>query len=133
MKNILLVEDDKFIIDIYTRKLKKAGFSVEIARDGEEALRKVKSIKPDLLILDIVLPNIDGWEIIKRIKKDKKLKDLKIVALTNLQRGEDIERGKSLGITGYFVKAHYTPSQIVEEIKNVMSQSPDRTNDSGTS
>jgi len=122
MRKILLVEDDEFIIDIYKQKLEQDGFSVEVAQDGEEALRKVKSIKPDLLILDIVLPNIDGWEIIKSIKKDEELKGLKIIALTNLKQKEDIKRGQSLGITGYFVKANYTPSQIVKEVKKIMEQ-----------
>ena len=120
MKKILLVEDDKFIIDIYTQKFQEAGFSVEVAEDGEEALKKVKSTKPDLLILDIVLPNIDGWEIIKQVKKNPEFKDLKIVALTNLKQEEDMKKGKALGIAGYFIKAHFSPSQIVEEIKKII-------------
>jgi len=78
MKKILLVEDDPFLIDIYTQKLKKAGFKVEVAKDGEAALRMVQEKKPDLLLLDIVLPEIEGWEILRKIKEDAKLCDLKV-------------------------------------------------------
>ncbi|GAI48636.1 unnamed protein product, partial [marine sediment metagenome] len=78
MKTILLVEDDPFLIDIYTTKFKEAGFSVEVARDGEEGLRKLLSNeeKFDLLVLDIVLPQIDGWEILRKIKNQKSKTEL---------------------------------------------------------
>jgi len=121
MKRILLVEDDTFLIDIYTTKLKESGFSVEIAIDGDEALRKMREKKkPDLLLLDIVLPRIDGWEILEKIKTELKLKDLKIIILSNLGQKEEVEKGLKLGATKYLIKAHYTPSEIVEEIKKVL-------------
>jgi len=121
MKRILLVEDDTFLIDIYTTKLKESGFSVEIAIDGDEALRKMREEKkPDLLLLDIVLPHIDGWEILEKIKTELKLKDLKIIILSNLGQKEEVEKGLKLGATKYLIKAHYAPSEIVEEIKKVL-------------
>lgn len=121
MKRILLVEDDTFLIDIYTTKLKESGFSVEIAIDGDEALRKMREKKkPDLLLLDIVLPRIDGWEILEKIKTESKLKDLKIIILSNLGQKEEVEKGLKLGATKYLIKAHYTPSEIVGEIKKVL-------------
>jgi len=123
MKSILLVEDDPFVIDIYTKKLKMAGFSVRTARDGEEALRKLKEKKPDLLILDIVLPNIDGWELLGKIKGNEGLKDLKVVVLSNLSEKIDVEKGLEFGIVGYFIKAYYTPTQVVKEIKKILKPS----------
>jgi len=123
MKSILLVEDDPFVIDIYTKKLKMAGFSVRTARDGEEALRKLKEKKPDLLILDIVLPNIDGWELLGKIKGKEELKDLKAVVLSNLSEKIDVEKGLEFGIAGYFIKAYYTPTQVVKEIKKILKPS----------
>lgn len=120
MKQILLVEDDPFLIDIYTTKLKEAGFSVEVAVDGEEALRKAKGKKPALIVLDIVLPQIDGWEILKKIKSSPELKNLKVIILSNLGQKEEVERGITLGATKYMIKAHYTPSQVVKEIKKVL-------------
>jgi DNA-binding response OmpR family regulator len=127
MKSILLVEDDPFLVDIYTTKLKEAGFEVEIANDGEESLRMIKqnnlqrtSLWPDLLLLDIVLPRIDGWEILREIKKDDKLKDLKVMILSNLGQKSEVEKGLEMGATKYLIKAHYTPSEVVEEIKRIL-------------
>jgi len=132
MKQILLVEDDPFLIDIYTTKLKESGFKLEIADNGEEALKKIrkrnaanfekkkkKNLWPDILILDIVLSRIDGWQVLQEIKKDEKLKDLKIIVFTNLGQKEEVEKGLRLGATKYLVKAHYTPSELVEEIEKI--------------
>ena len=118
-KSILLVEDDPFLIDIYTTKLKESGFAVEVASDGESALRKIKEKEPPLVILDIVLPQLDGWEILRQIKSDPKLKNIKIIILSNLGQKEEVEKGVSLGATKYLIKAHYTPSQVVEEVKQI--------------
>lgn len=120
MKSILLVEDDLFLIDIYTSKLKAAGFEIDIAEDGGAALRKIEEKKPDLLVLDIVLPHIDGWEVLKKIKTEMKLKDLKVLILSNLGRKDEVEKGMALGATKYLIKAHYTPSEVVEEIKKIL-------------
>lgn len=122
MKTILLTEDDLFLIDIYSTKLREAGFEVEIARDGEECLAKIKEKKPDVLVLDIVLPQIDGWEILKEIKEDRNLKDLKVIVFSNLGQKKEVEEGLRLGATRYLIKAHYTPSQVVEEIKKVLKK-----------
>ena len=142
-KTILLIEDDPFLIDIYTTKLKEASFFIEVAEDGEEALRKIKDynppsppttsngggqatqkgkkhIWPDLVVLDIVLPHIDGWEILKEIRESLNLKDLKVIILSNLGQKEEVEKGLSLGATKYLIKAHYTPTEIVEEIKKII-------------
>ncbi len=120
MKKILLIEDDPFLIDIYTTKLKEAGFSTEVAVDGEETIRKMKEKKPDLVILDIILPKIDGWAILKKIKSEPKLKNLKVIILSNLGQKEEVKKGMDLGAVKYLIKAHYTPSQVVEEIKKII-------------
>jgi DNA-binding response OmpR family regulator len=120
MKKILLVEDDPFLIDIYKTKLKESGFSVEVADDGEDALRKVKDKKPALVVLDIVLPQIDGWEILRKIKSETKLKNLKVIILSNLGQKEEVEKGIKMGAAKYLIKAHYTPTQVVEEIKKLL-------------
>jgi DNA-binding response OmpR family regulator len=121
MKNILLVEDDPFLIDIYTTKFKEAGFSVKVASDGKEGLRKLNEEKFDLLVLDIVLPQIDGWEILKKIKSNQNLKDLKVVVLSNLGQKGEVEKGIKLGATKYLIKAHYTPTEVVKEIKKIQT------------
>ena len=122
MKSILLIEDDPFIVDIYSKKLKEAGFSVGIASDGREALKKLEEKKPDLLILDIVLPNIDGWEFLRKIRNKPSLKDLSVIILSNLSQKSEIEKSKEFGAIRYLVKAYYTPTQVVEEIKTILEK-----------
>lgn len=117
-KRILLVEDDPFLIDIYTTKLREAGFEVQVAEDGEKALTLAESLKPDLVVLDIVLPNLDGWEVLRQLKT-KKL-STKVVILSNLGQKDEVEKGLSLGAIKYFIKANYTPTEIVEEIKKLL-------------
>jgi len=121
MKTILLVEDDPFVVDIYTTKFKEAGFNIDVAENGEEALRKLKEKKPDLLILDIVLPNIDGWELLGKIRSDLGLEDLRVVVLSNLSKKSEVDKSVEFGVIKYFIKAHYTPSEIVEEIKKILA------------
>ena len=124
MKKILLVEDDPFLIDIYTRKLKRAGFETVVAEEGKEALKLLQQKTFELVILDIVLPEVDGWAILKEIKelkqKNRDLENLKIIILSNLGQKEEVEKGLKLGATKYLIKAHYTPSQVVEEIKKIL-------------
>jgi DNA-binding response OmpR family regulator len=121
-KKILLVEDDPFLIDIYTTKLKESGFLVEVASEGEEAVRKVKENAFDLVLLDIVLPKLDGWEVLRKIKAESKLKTLKVIIISNLSQKEEVEKGINLGAAKYLIKAPYTPSEIVEEIKEILEK-----------
>lgn len=121
MKNILLVEDDPFLIDIYSTKLKEGGFEVEVVSAGEKVLDKILEKQFDLLVLDIVLPQMDGWEILRKIKEKTKLKSLPIIILSNLGQKEEVEKGLRLGATKYLIKAHYTPSEVVSEIRKLLS------------
>lgn len=120
MKSILLIEDDPLLIDIYTTKLKEAGFKVDFVEEGKDPFKKIKETKPDLLLLDIVLPNMDGWEILRKIKEDSEIKDLKVIVLSNLGQKNEVERGLELGATKYLIKAHYKPSEVVKEIKEIL-------------
>jgi len=120
MKTILLVEDDPFLIDIYVTQLERAGYKVEVAADGEIALSKIKKLEPDLLILDIILPKVDGWEFLKTIRQDARLKQLKVIILSNLGQKEEVEKGFDFGVVKYFIKAEYTPKEVVEEIKKIL-------------
>ena len=108
------------MIEIYSTKLKDAGFVVETAQDGEEALRKTKDLMPDLLLLDIVLPTVNGWEVLREIKKDSRFDYLKIMVLSNLGEKEEIEKGLKSGATKYLVKAHYTPTEVIKQIKELL-------------
>jgi len=120
VKTILLIEDDPFLIDIYTTKLEERGFKVEIATNGEEGIIKAQETKPNLIVLDIVLPQIDGWEILKEIKANPNLKKIPVVILSNLGQKSEVEKGIKLGAVKYLIKAHFTPSEVIEEIKKVL-------------
>ena len=119
MKKILLVEDDPLLIDIYSTKFKERGFDVIVVDRGEKVLETIREKKPDIVILDIVLPNQDGWSVLRQIKEDKDLKSTKIVVLSNLGQKEEVEKGLKLGAVQYLIKAHYTPSQVVQEIEKL--------------
>jgi len=120
MKNILLVEDDPFLVDLYSTRLKVAEFEIGVATTGKEALEKLRERKPDLLVLDIVVPTIDGWEVLHEIRKDERFNDLKIFVLSNLDQKGDIQKAYEFGVTKYLIKAHYTPTEVIEEIKKVL-------------
>jgi len=122
MKSILLIEDDPFLVDLYNTKLKEENFEVEIAVSGREGLRKFKEKKPDLILLDIVLPDLDGWEVLEEIKKLNKLNDLKIVVLSNLTERGDVKRAQELGAAKYLIKSHFTPTEVVQEIKKILEK-----------
>ena len=119
-KKILIIEDDKFLRELISRKLKDEEFEIVEAVDGEEGLKKIKEEKPDLILLDLILPNIDGFEVLSRMKEDLKITAIPVIILSNLGQKEEVERGLKLGAADYLIKAHFTPGEIVEKIKNVM-------------
>lgn len=116
VKKILLVEDDPLLTDIYSTKLRQSGFEVLLVDQGEKALAAVEKEKPDLVLLDIVLPHMDGWDILGSLKANEALKDIQVVVLSNLGQKEEIEKALRLGAAKYLIKAHYTPSEIVQEV-----------------
>ena len=120
MKKILLVEDDPLLIDVYTTKLKEAGFEIILVEDGRSVKEVFEGTKPDLVLLDIVLPHRDGWEVLGELKKEYGDK-VKIVVLSNLGQKEEVEKGLKLGAIRYLIKAHYTPSEVVEQIQEVLA------------
>lgn len=120
MKKILLVEDDGLLIDIYRKKLEKSSFQVELAETGSKAIKKAKDFKPDLIVLDVVLPEMEGWEVLKKIKADPETKDIKAIFMSNLSQREEIDKGLKAGALKYLIKSQYTPSEIIEEIKKII-------------
>lgn len=118
---ILLIEDDPLLLDIYTTKFKEAGFEVQAADSGEKALLLLGKVSPSVIVMDIVLPHVDGWELLEAAKKQKNLKSSKIVVLSNLGQKEEIEKGISMGADRYLIKAHFTPTQVVREVNNLLA------------
>ena len=120
MKKLLLVEDDSFIVDIYSSKFKQEGYDVDIAPDGEMALEKLKNNLPDLLILDLVVPKIDGWGVLRSVRNDPKTKDLKVIIISNLDRKSYPDDADKLGVAKYFLKIESTPEEIANQIKEIL-------------
>ena len=116
-KKILIVEDDKFLRELIARKLTDEGFDIVEAVDGEDGIKKIKETKPDLVLLDLILPSIDGFEVLSRVKEDESLTSIPIIILSNLGQKEEVEKGLDLGAADYLIKAHFTPGEIIEKIK----------------
>ena len=121
MKTILVIEDDKFLRELIVQKLLKQEFEVAEAVDGEQGLKKTKEGKPDLILLDLILPGIDGFEVLSEIKQDPKLSSIPVIILSNLGQKDDIEKGLKLGAVDYLVKAHFTLKEIIEKIKKALA------------
>ena len=120
-KRILVVEDELYLRDLYLEILKEEGFEVDSACDGEEAYEKMKAGGYDLVLLDIMLPKMDGLEVLRKLKENK-LQNLNkaILLLTNLGQETIISEGVSLGVRGYLIKSDYTPDNLVKEIKEAL-------------
>lgn len=117
---ILLAEDDPFLGDICYKKLRKEGFNVVLAVDGAEAVKKVSEFKPQIVLLDIIMPSLDGFGVLKEIRshQDKAIREVPVIMLTNLGQDEDIKKALDLGANDYLVKAHFTTEEIVEKVKS---------------
>ena len=116
------VEDDKFLSDIIARKLSTEGCGLVHATEGEQALKLLEKEKPDLILLDILLSGLDGFEILKRIKDNAETKNTPVILLSNLGQKSDIDKGKTLGAARFLIKATVTLDEIVEEIKTVLKE-----------
>jgi len=120
LKTILIIEDDKFLRELITQKLIQEGYETSEAIDGEEGIKKIKEEKPSLILLDLILPGIDGFEVLSQTKEDPAISSIPVIILSNLGQKEDIERGLKLGAVDYLIKAHFTPGEIIEKIKNIL-------------
>jgi len=116
-KVVLLVEDNDFIRNMYHLKLSKSNIEVVEAVDGKMALDKIKEHKPDLVLLDMMMPNVSGIDVLKELKKEGLVPDMPVIVLTNIMNPQSIEEAKKLGARDYIIKTDLTPSQVVEKLK----------------
>ena len=119
-KKILIVEDDKFLRELIAQKLIKEGYDIAEAVDGEKGIKAVGNEKPDLVLLDLILPGIDGFDVLAKMKEDPKMAQVPVIILSNLGQKDDIERGLKMGAVDYMIKAHFTPAEIIEKVKTVL-------------
>lgn len=122
MAKILLIEDDPLMVRMYQRKLTNDGYETSVAVNGEEGLVKIRSFRPDLVLLDIMMPKLNGLQVLERVKSDPTISAIPIIILTNLGGSqEDIERGLELGAVAYLVKSAYRPDEIVAKVKEILA------------
>ncbi|PIT88707.1 MAG: response regulator [Candidatus Magasanikbacteria bacterium CG10_big_fil_rev_8_21_14_0_10_36_32] len=122
MHKILIVEDDNILAQAIYTAVRRAGFSAEVAVDGEDALKKMKKIKPDVVLLDLILPKRSGEDVLGAMKQDETLKEVPVLVITVKGDKETISQCVKMGIRGYLIKAHYTLQEIINQIKKVIAE-----------
>lgn len=119
-KKILIIEDDPAIIQMYSLKFKEKGYEVIEASTGIDGLTLAKKNQPDVILLDIIIPQMDGFAVLEALKKDAGTKNIAVVLLTNLGQDTDKVKGEKLGAASYLIKANFTPSQVFEQIEKYL-------------
>lgn len=119
---VLIVEDDTFLAGLLTERLRRENILFDLATRGEEVLEKVRHIMPQLIILDLVLPGIDGYEVLSRLKADKNMANIPVLILSNLGQKQEIDRGMRLGASGFLIKASLDLDEIIEIINTFLPQ-----------
>ena len=124
-KTVLIVEDDSFLSDMYQTKFSVSGYNVLLAQNGTQCLELLRNntSAPDIALLDVVMPKMDGLELLELLKKDDRTKNIPIILLTNLGQDKDVKKGLEMGADMYLIKAHYTPSQVVEKVEEILKKS----------
>jgi len=118
---ILIIEDDPFLSGMYSTKFEMENFKVSSAEDGEKGLRLAANESPDIILLDILIPKINGFKVLEELKKAPATKSIPVILLTNLSQKSEIEQGLALGAVDYLIKAHFMPSEVVDKIKKYLS------------
>lgn len=119
---LLIIEDDDFLRSLAVTKLEKEGYVMETATTGDAGLEQVMKLPPDLVILDLMLPNVSGFEVLEKIRANESTKDLKVVVFSNLGEEADIKRCMDLGVSEYLVKANFTLDELAEKIRMIVGK-----------
>jgi len=121
-QKIMVVEDDKFLADLIIQKLRAKGYDVSFVSNGESVMSEVEKVMPDLILLDILLPGVDGFDVLGKLKSEEKLQNIKVVILSNLQSKENIHQGKTLGAESFLIKSLVDLDEIVTEVEKVLNK-----------
>ncbi|MCX6766548.1 MAG: response regulator [Candidatus Moranbacteria bacterium] len=122
-KKILIVEDDNFVAEVYFAKLTEMGYEAILAQNGEEGLVALKKDKIDMILLDILMPIMNGMEMLEEIKKNEDWKNIPVILLTNVGEKESIQKVREMGVKNYLIKSHFTPAEVIEKIESVFKES----------
>jgi len=116
-RTILIIEDDKFLRELVIQKLIKEGYEISVARDGEEGLKAMKEVKPDLILLDIIMPKMGGFEVMEEMNKDKELKKIPVIVISNSGQPVEIDKAQKLGAKDWLIKTEFDPQEVIEKVK----------------
>jgi len=116
-KKILIVEDDNFVAEVYFSKLMEMGYEAVLAQNGEEGLEALKKNKVDLILLDILMPIMDGMEMLEEVKKVEEWRNIPVILLTNVGEKESVQKVREMGVNSYLIKSHFTPAEVIEKIE----------------
>lgn len=119
---ILLIEDEELMVELLNRKLTQEGYEVSVARDGEEGLKMMKEQKPELVLLDIVMPRLGGFEVMEKMTKDNDLKDIPVIVISNSGQPVEIDRARKLGAKDWLIKTEFNPQEVIEKVKKQLKQ-----------
>ncbi|OIO47229.1 MAG: response regulator [Parcubacteria group bacterium CG1_02_39_15] len=116
MKKILLIEDEEIMIGLLQRKLTKEGYEISVAGDGEEGLKVMREVKPDLILLDIIMPKMGGFEVMEKINKDPELKKIPVIVISNSGQPVELDRAQKLGAKDWLIKTEFDPQEVVDKV-----------------
>jgi len=117
MKKLIIIEDEETLLNLLEKKLNQEGYEVDIARDGKEGLEKIRRNKPDLILLDIVMPKMGGFEVMETLRKDEELKKIPIIIISNSGQPVELDRAKELGVVDWLIKTDFDPQEVVDKVK----------------
>jgi CheY-like chemotaxis protein len=121
-KKILLVEDEEIMIDLLKRKLTAENYKVSVAKDGEEGLRAIRKIKPDLILLDIVMPKMGGFEVMEKMQEDKELIKIPVIVISNSGQPVELDRAQKLGAKDWLIKTEFDPQEVIDKVKKQVGE-----------
>jgi len=116
MKKILLVEDEEIMIGLLQKKLTNEGYEISVARDGEEGLKAMREVRPDLVLLDIIMPKMGGFEVMEEMGKDKNLKDIPVIVISNSGQPVEIDKAQRLGAKDWLIKTEFDPQEVLNKV-----------------
>jgi len=115
-KKILLVEDEELMTDLLQRKLAKEGYEILVAKDGQEGLKAMREVKPDLVLLDIIMPRMGGFEVMEEMNKDEELKKIPVIIISNSGQPVELSRAKELGAKDWLIKTEFDPREVIDKV-----------------
>ncbi|MEK7542116.1 MAG: response regulator [Patescibacteria group bacterium] len=122
MKKVLIVEDEQLIGDLLQKKLRGDGYYAFVAKDGEAALKQMREEQPDLVLLDIVLPRLNGFEVLSEIRKDEELRKIPVIIISNSGQPTEIEKAKEAGVRDWLIKTEFDPQEVLEKVRRQIGQ-----------